>query len=92
MTRLIRLDNASSATRRDLLVDVEMATRPRLPDEADEVPDPRASRHASTHLAEGASLDEQRAQAWREQQQPHPTRRMVGPSMAERLRITQTTP
>ena len=66
--------------------------RPRRPDAADFVPDPRRSPLAEQHLAEGQRLDFAKAQQWAAAQVPRPSRAFVGPSMAQRLGLPPTTP
>lgn len=83
---------SASQTPTEERVDPFGGWRPRQPDEVDEEPSPHRSPHASALLSLGAELDRVKAECWHEAQQPHPTRRMVGPAMAARHGIPATTP
>lgn len=77
-------------TDRDSRPAPDWAWSPRRPDEADAMPDPRATRLAHEHLAEGRRL--RRLRDDREREAARPRRPYVGPAMAARLGVEPTTP
>lgn len=71
-------------------LDWNLASRPRVPDEADLVPSPHRSPRAEEHLAEGRRLRALRDA--RDAERDRPRRPMIGPALAALLGVEPTTP